>query len=78
MDALSKVNTKLLIGGTWREAASNRRFETLNPATGAVLTTLAEADAADVDLAVKEARAAFETGPWRNMLPMERAKVLLK
>lgn len=78
MDALSKVNTKLLIGGTWRDSASNKRFETINPATGAVLTTLAEADAADVDLAVKEARAAFENGPWRNMLPMERAKVLLK
>jgi aldehyde dehydrogenase (NAD+) len=78
MDALNKVNTKLLIGGTWRESSSNKRFETINPATGTVLTTLAEADATDVDLAVKEARTAFEHGPWRKMLPMERAKVLLK
>jgi acyl-CoA reductase-like NAD-dependent aldehyde dehydrogenase len=78
MDALNKVNTKLLIGGTWRESSSNKRFETINPATGTVLTTLAEADATDVDLAVKEARTAFEHGPWRKMLPMERARVLLK
>ena len=33
----------LWIGGEWREAASGRTFETVNPATGAVLTRVAEA-----------------------------------
>jgi aldehyde dehydrogenase (NAD+) len=74
----AKVSTgKLLINGQWVEG-SGRAFDTVNPATGEVLTQVAEATAKDVDLAVAAARKAFEdlSGPWRKMSASERGKVL--
>jgi aldehyde dehydrogenase (NAD+) len=70
--------TQLLIDGQWREAISGKRFETLNPATGEVITSVAEADKADVDLAVKAARKAFEEGPWSKMTATDRGRILSK
>lgn len=70
--------TQLLIDGQWREAVSGKRFDTLNPATGEVITSVAEADKADVDLAVKAARKAFEEGPWSKLTATDRGKVLSK
>src|SRR6266567_5889431 len=71
---------KLLIGGDWRDASGGRTFETINPATGEALTTVAEASAADVDAAVQAARKAFDDagGPWRKMSASERGRVLWK
>ena len=68
---------QLLIDGKWVDAQSGKTFESLNPATGDVLTLVAEGDAADVDLAVAAARRAF-TGPWSKMKPYERQAILLK
>jgi len=68
---------KLLIDGKWVEARSGRRFDVINPATGQVLTTVAEGDKADVDLAVTAARRAFE-GAWAKILPRERQRLLWK
>ncbi|MGZ8217702.1 aldehyde dehydrogenase family protein [Methylomagnum sp.] len=70
--------TKLLIDGQWVDAASGKTFETLNPATGDVIAQVAEADKEDVDRAVKAARRAFETGPWRTMDARERGRLLYK
>lgn len=67
---------RLLIGGEWTEASSGRRFPTINPATEAVLTEVAEADEADVDRAVAEARRALESGPWSRMPASERGRIL--
>jgi aldehyde dehydrogenase (NAD+) len=68
---------KLLIGGEWREAAGRKTFDTINPATGEVLTQVAEAGPADVDAAVAAARAAFDpNGAWRKMSASDRGKVL--
>jgi aldehyde dehydrogenase (NAD+) len=69
---------QLLINGQWVEAASGKRFETLNPATGEVITTVAEADRVDVDRAVQAARAAFDTGPWSRMAAADRGKLLYR
>ncbi len=52
--------TKLLINGKWVESVSGKRFKTVNPSTGEAICDVAEADAADVNLAVKAARAAFD------------------
>ncbi|UKD57686.1 aldehyde dehydrogenase family protein [Amycolatopsis sp. FU40] len=68
---------KNLIGGAWVEAASGRRIEVLNPATGNALCSIAQGDAEDVDRAVAAARRAFE-GEWRRWTPHERRKLLLK
>src|SRR5256885_2603914 len=67
---------KLFIGGRWVESASGKTFETLDPATGQVLTRVAEAGAEDVDRAVAAARRSFGRGTWRDLPPAERAKVL--
>ncbi|HEX2091326.1 MAG TPA: betaine-aldehyde dehydrogenase [Longimicrobiaceae bacterium] len=69
---------KLYIGGEWQDAASGRAFETVNPATGETLTQVAEADAEDVDRAVRAARAAFENGKWAGMSGRERGKILYR
>ncbi|GAB1544650.1 aldehyde dehydrogenase family protein [Scytonema sp. NUACC21] len=70
--------TQLLINNEWVESASNRRFETINPATGEVICDVAEADAADVDKAVQAARNAFQSGEWRNMSARHRGELLYK
>ncbi|WP_088190013.1 aldehyde dehydrogenase family protein [Sphingobium sp. Z007] len=67
----------MLIGGQRVPALSGKRFETRNPATGALLATVAQGGAEDVDRAVKSARAAFE-GPWRRMKPVERQRIMLR
>jgi aldehyde dehydrogenase (NAD+) len=67
----------LLIGGKRLPAASGRYFETINPATERVISLVSEADGADVDAAVRSARAAFE-GPWGHMRAAERGRLLLK
>ncbi len=71
---------RLLIGGEWREASSQRWFDTINPATGEVLTRVAEAGAEDVDAAVQAARRAFDdvSGPWRKLSASERGRLLWK
>jgi phenylacetaldehyde dehydrogenase len=69
---------KMLIGGKWVDAVSGRTFETYNPATGEVLARVAEGDQADIDMAVKAARKAFESGPWPEMSPSERGRLLWK
>src|ERR1700733_10095191 len=68
---------KMLIDGQWVDAASGKKFETLNPATGEVLATVAEGDAEDINRAVAAARRAFE-GPWSKVKPFERQSLLLR
>jgi aldehyde dehydrogenase (NAD+) len=68
--------TKLLINNRWIPSESGKTFATVNPATGEEICQIAEADAADVDNAVKAARAAFEHGPWRKMLASKRGMLL--
>ena len=68
----------LLIGGKWLDSVSGKTFATLNPATGEVICQVAEGDKADVDLAVKAARKAFEEGPWAKMNASERGRLLNK
>jgi aldehyde dehydrogenase (NAD+) len=71
--------TKILIDNKWVDSISGKTFETINPATGEVLASVAEADAADVDLAVKAARKAFNAkSAWRKMSGSERGKLLNK
>jgi phenylacetaldehyde dehydrogenase len=69
---------KMLINGNWVESVSGKTFPSYDPSTGEVLATIAEGDRADIDLAVKAARKAFETGPWRKMSPSERGRLIWK
>jgi betaine-aldehyde dehydrogenase len=68
---------KMLIGGDWKDAASGKTFDVMNPATGQVMARVPEAGKGDVDRGVKAARAAFEGG-WRDATAQERGRVLLR
>jgi aldehyde dehydrogenase (NAD+) len=68
---------QMLIDGKWVDAASGKRFETRNPATGELLASVAEGDAEDINRAVAAARRAFD-GSWSKVKPYERQGLLLK
>ncbi len=67
---------RLLINGQWVDGG--KTFDTVNPATGEVLTQIVDASATDVDHAVDAARRAFEgkNGPWRKMPASERGRLI--
>jgi aldehyde dehydrogenase (NAD+) len=67
---------KLFINNEFVDAVSGKTFPTINPCNGEVICHVAEADKADVDIAVKAARKAFQT--WRNVNPSERARLMNK
>ncbi len=66
----------LLIGEHRLQAADGATFQTLDPATGAPIATLAHAGQQDVDRAVAVAREAFESGPWASMPAIERGRLI--
>jgi aldehyde dehydrogenase (NAD+) len=68
---------RMLIGNQWVDSASGKTFDSINPATGEVLASVAEGDAEDINRAVAAARRAFE-GPWSKCKPYERQMLLLK
>jgi gamma-glutamyl-gamma-aminobutyraldehyde dehydrogenase len=73
-----KYRNQAFIDGRFVAARSGATFSTLNPATGKVLTEVAACDAADVDSAVKAARAAFDAGVWSRLAPAERKAVMIR
>ena len=66
------------IDGQFVDAASGKKFDSINPANGAVLTSVAECDLEDVNLAVAAGRRAFDAGHWSRMAPGDRKAVMLK
>lgn len=69
------IERDLFIDGRYQPARSGESFPTLNPTTGELLAHVAAGDAADIDLAVQAARRAL-TGPWGQMAPAERGRIL--
>ena len=76
--SVSSKARRMLINGQWVEAASGETFATYDPATGEVICDVAAGDKKDIDRAVKAARAAFESGPWRKMTPSDRGRAIWK
>ncbi len=70
------MRTELYIDGAWRPAAGGATFPVIDPATEAPFAEAARGTAADVDLAVKAARRAFDDGPWPRMGGRERAAIM--
>ena len=68
---------KHFINGDYVGSASGKLFDNVNPATGAVISQVHEAGEAEVDAAVKAARAALK-GPWGKMTVQERTELLYK
>ena len=68
---------RMLIDGEWVAAASGRTLEVVDPATGQAVATVPDAQAEDVDRAVRAARRAFEEG-WRDVTAQERGRILFR
>ena len=68
--------TNLYIDGNWQEGAGQERFDVLNPATEAVIASVASADIADADAALDAAEAAMAL--WAAQTPRHRSEVLRK
>jgi acyl-CoA reductase-like NAD-dependent aldehyde dehydrogenase len=66
------------INGKYVNAIDGKKFDTINPATGEKLCTVAKCNHKDVDLAVKVSRKAFNSGVWSRCSPEHRKEVLLK
>lgn len=67
----------LFIGGEFVAPAEGRYFETINPATEEMLSSIALASDADVDRAVKAARKAYN-GPWSKLSAADRGKYIYR
>ncbi len=76
--APSITQTRLLINNEWVDPVDGGTFETYNPATGQVIAKVSSAGPKDVDLAVRAARRAVETGPWSKLDAADRGKMLFK
>ncbi len=72
------INGNAFIAGKFVSAVSNKSFECISPIDGKKLVDVASCDKADVDLAVRSARQAFDSGVWSKASPVERKKVLLR
>lgn len=71
---IDTLNTGLFIGGQWRDAEGTKTIEVRNPATGEVITTVADGSAADAEEAI---RVAGDTqASWAATSPRERSEIL--
>jgi aldehyde dehydrogenase (NAD+) len=76
--SLSLPGTRLLIGAERRDAGNGRTVPTINPATAEPIVSVASGTAEDADLAVREARKAFQEGPWPGMSQADRGRILYR
>lgn len=75
---IAKWPTRMYIHGAWTPARSGKSAPITSPIDGRTLTEVSIADAADVDAAVRAARAAFDEGPWPRMDALERGRYLFR
>lgn len=68
----------LYINGRFTTGTGDAVLESINPYTQQVWASVPDATDDDVDAAISAARAAFDTGPWREYTPQQRAAVLRK
>src|SRR6201994_848278 len=81
MSSTAKVTAKRYqnyVNGQWVDSSSNETFAVYDPSTEEVIAHVASASAADVDKAVKAARAAFDSGPWAQTTAQDRGRILFK
>ena len=71
-------NYKNYVNGQWVDGSTKETFSVFDPSTEEVIAHVASANAADVDHAVKAARAAFDSGPWSQTTAQDRGRILFK
>ncbi|SEA91399.1 aldehyde dehydrogenase (NAD+) [Thalassobacillus cyri] len=73
-----KEDIGLYINGEYVKAVSGKTFDVIDPATEESFAQVSEAQAEDVDFAVKAARKAFDDGEWSKMKAFQRSRVIYK
>ncbi len=68
----------VFISNQWRPGDSGNTIEVVAPADGKIFASIAAGNAADVDRAVKAARAAVDGGAWSRLSATERGRLLSK
>src|ERR1700732_3875013 len=66
------------VNGQWVASASGQTFPVYDPSTEEVIARVSAADKSDVDVAVKAAREAFDSGPWSKTTAQDRGRILFK
>ncbi len=79
-DAVARLSPegRAFIDGAYVDALSGETFDCVSPIDGSVIAQVAACDQADVDRAVKGARAAFEKGAWSKASPAKRKHTLIR
>jgi len=77
MEIPGGLPTQMYIDGQHVEATGVGRIESIDPATGQVFADFPAGQTADVDMAVASSKAALR-GPWRQVVPAERARILTR
>ena len=77
MMTTTTIRKQLFINGEWRDAASGKTLDVVNPATEEVIAAVPSADRSDIDAAVAAARAALD-GPWSKLSARDRGRLLWK
>ena len=76
--AKAPQNYKNYVNGQWVDGSTKETLSVFDPSTEEVIAHVASANAADVDHAVKAARAAFDSGPWSQTTAQDRGRILFK
>jgi acyl-CoA reductase-like NAD-dependent aldehyde dehydrogenase len=71
------MRKQLFINNEWRDAEGRKTLDVVNPATEEIVAEVPSADRADVDAAVRAARAALN-GPWSKMSARDRGRLVWK
>ncbi len=75
---LAAAETRFFIDGRFVDAVDGQRFESINPATGEVIASVAAGNSKDIDAAVAAARKSFRSGVWSRMAPRSRMEVIYR
>jgi betaine-aldehyde dehydrogenase len=81
MSSIAKTSVRSYqnyVHGQWVSSISGETFPVYDPSTEEVIAQVASSNAADVDQAVKAARAAFDSGPWPTTTAQDRGRILFK
>ncbi len=73
-----KIEGRAFIHGEYTAAVSGDTFDCVSPVDGRVLGKIASCDLADAELAVKDARATFNSGVWSRKAPVERKEIMIR
>jgi aldehyde dehydrogenase (NAD+) len=73
----TSVRNDILIGGDWRQPATREAIAVINPSDGQTIGEIARGGVADIDAAVKAARASLE-GAWGKTTAAERGRLMMK